>query len=433
MKLVDLEKNKIVKKHNDIIKAKGGLSSTSQKMLSMIISMIKTDDTEFQKYALSLDAYKKEIGSTHRGKEEYVTQALELMSNPFYVLEDGKRKFFNWCSVVEPDVIEGHIVFKIDSELKPFLLQMKNNFTQYHLINILKLKGDYTPRLYEYCIFRYKIYIKKYQEQYNKTPKSFKFSMTLDSLKEQVGLIWYDNKKKKHEKTYKYNDIKRRILEVAKRQFKEHTDITFDYEERKLGRKIESIIITIGNNDKGSNCILTNVSHFVEAVKEQYQGNVQEDYFPTLLGHSTRDIQVRVNSKTQDLYIMFENKTINLIGNQSIKIFNILYEYAKTNNITALDEISLLLNEEVDLLLEGFCNIKRNTLFSEDELKSKFDEFIGLTFLVQDDECKVLNVSELKGSDYLNVLIYNDFTVGKQELKMTLEELKKLYKNIKKV
>ena len=90
MNIINVEENKnnVIKKANELIKAKGELSGTAQKMLAMLISMIRADDTEFQIYALKIDDYKKEyIGSyiedlltERKRKGQYQTESGSMIS-----------------------------------------------------------------------------------------------------------------------------------------------------------------------------------------------------------------------------------------------------------------------------------------------------------------------------------------------------------------
>jgi len=255
MNIISIEdnKNNTIKKANKLIEAKGALSSTAQKMLIMLISMIRADDSDFQKYALNISDFKKEIGITNNEVKFYVERAKELMKNPFEI----DKKLFNWCSSVDYGSIEGYLVFDIHNDLKPYLLELQENFTTYNIVNILALRGDYTPRLYEYFLMRFNDYKAKYKKKYKKTPKSFTFEIELDWLRSTYKIP----------DSYRYNNIKTQIIENAKKQFKEKTNIKFDYKEYKLGRKVVRLIITVKDNNKGSNDFLVDLQSFIRFVR----------------------------------------------------------------------------------------------------------------------------------------------------------------------
>lgn len=297
--------NNIVSKANELIKAQGELSGTAHKMLCSVISMIRVDDKDFQEYALKRDEYLKLIGSTSNNDEFIYKQAEELMSKPFRI--DGK--LFNWCSMVDFKRIPGYIIFDVHPKLKPYLLELKEkgNFTQYQIINILALKGDYSPKLYELIIMEWNQYI-----SYKKSCKSYTFELEIDYLRDTLQIP----------KSYLYADIKRNIIEKAQKQFKEKTNICFTYKEYKLGRKVTRLIITVKDNNKGSNDILATRHSFIKHIRENYKP--ANDVFPTI--RKTPKGELKIN-KNGEIYLMQNNNQIkNYKHDESIKIWDWLYE-----------------------------------------------------------------------------------------------------------
>jgi len=314
MNIIKIEdnKNNQIKKHNDIINAKGNLGNTSQKMLAMLISMIRTDDSEFQKYALRIEDYRKEIGSKNKDTEFYVKQAEELMKHPFRI----NKKLFNWCSMVDWGSVEGYIVFSIHSDLKPYLLNLQKHFTTYNIVNVLSLRGDYSPRLYEYLVMEWKEFKRNYKKRHNKTPKNYTIELEIDWLREHLGIS----------KGYKYNDIKRQIIEIAKKQFKEKTDIQFDYKEQKIGRKVNSLQITIRDNNKGSNDYLATIQSFITYIRDKYKPDITNDTFPTVV--ETQNGNIKIDAKGR-LYLSAPGKVIDYDNKQSQKLWEQLYQMAQ--------------------------------------------------------------------------------------------------------
>ena len=319
MNIISIENNKnnLIKKHNDIIEAKGNLSSTAQKMLAMLISMVHANDSEFQEYALNIQDYLKNIKSESGNVDFLKNKALELMQNPFYIInKKGKKDFFNWCSKVSPYTLNGYIIFKIDSDLKPYLLDLQKHFTTYNIVNVLSLRGDYSPRLYEYLKMEWSEFKRNYKKRHNKTPKNYTIELEIEWIKEHLGIT----------KGYRYNDIKKRIIEVAKKQFKEKTDIQFDYEEQKIGRKVNSLKITIRDNNKGSNDYLNSKQSFIKYIREKYQPDIANNEFPTIL--ETTDGNIKIDAKGR-LYLTTLGKIIDYDHNQSNKLWDKLYQMAQ--------------------------------------------------------------------------------------------------------
>jgi len=315
MEIINIEENKnnVIKKANELIKAKGELSQTAQKMLAMLISMIRADDTEFQSYALKISDYKKEIELTsNKSKNDYIDNARELMSNPFII----DKQMFNWCSKVDWGSLDGYIIFQIHQDLKPYLLQLRGNFTEYNITNIMKLKGKYSPRLYEY----FKMVWNEYKT-YNKGKKSYTFELKIDWLKEFLKIT----------KGYRYDNIKKQIIEKAKKDFKEFTDIQFTYKEQKIGRKVDRLIITVKDNNKGSNDYLTNRRAFIAYIREHYKPDPVNNIFPTILETDKGDIKIDINGR---LYILLNNGDIDeLDEKRADNLWSWLYEIAKAGNL----------------------------------------------------------------------------------------------------
>ena len=60
------------------------------------------------------------------------------------------------------------------------------------------------------------------------------------------------------------------LLDKAVIQFKAKTDIQISYTEEKIGRKVDRVIITVEENDKGSNDHLNNLQNFITYVRANY-------------------------------------------------------------------------------------------------------------------------------------------------------------------
>jgi len=124
----------------------------------------------------------------------------------------------------------GLIEFEVNPNLKPYLLNITNNFTAYDRSKISHLKSFYSIRLYEL--------LKQYQD---KTGGGW-WKVTLDKLKEILKIS---------EKQYKlYGHLKDKVILVAQKELYEKTDIKFTFEEQKKGRRIDVLTFYISPNNK---------------------------------------------------------------------------------------------------------------------------------------------------------------------------------------
>lgn len=301
--------NEIVKKHNDLIqKARYSLSEVEIKIVSNLISMIRTDDAEFQQYHIDINQLQKLTNTNIKDNSYYIDIAKSLMSKPFVI----DNKVFNWVTYAEHETNSSILKFEIHRNLKPYLLGLQKNFTQYNITNIMMLKSGYVIRLYEFIITEYTQYM-----NYNKNAKSYTFDLDIDEIKELFEIP----------NSQKYADIKRHIIDKAQKQFKERTNIKFTYEEYKIGRAVKRLKITVKDNDKGSNDIFANRKAFINYIRKAYKPNPNKNHFPVIISTNQADIKVNLQGE-----IYSSGEQVNNYDNaKANKLWDWLYETCKQN------------------------------------------------------------------------------------------------------
>ena len=250
---IEDKKNNIVKKHQELIRnARYSLNELEIKLVSTLIAMIKVTDDDFHKYAIDIKELQKLVDSQHKDSKYYLDIAKGLMSKPFII----GNSVFNWTTYAEHEPNTSILKFEIHRNLKPYLLQLKNNFLTYDIKNILVLKSAYVIRLYELFIDQFNEY-----KRYNEKAKSYTFELDIQRLRELFEIP----------ESYQYSShIKQNIIDKAKQQFKAKTDIQFDYKEQKIGRKVDRLIVTIKSNDKGSNEYMRDLQSFISHMRKNF-------------------------------------------------------------------------------------------------------------------------------------------------------------------
>ncbi len=251
-KLIQAKGELEVKKSEAIIKARYKLSPLAIKFISVIISNLKRSDDVNEEYILKVKDFKELTGQKTKRIYELIDEALnDLLKNPLKIpLGDDKNSILksNWVSGAVYN--EGEVRFMIYPKLRPFLLEVKEKFLKYKLENILPLKSSYVIRLYEIL----KDWLELNMRYGNKAEKI----VSVDELREMLEIP----------KSYPYggsSGIKQRILEKAKTELAKHTDVLFDYDELKTGRKVTHLKFIIRPNP----------------AKLQTDNGVQEAYFKT--------------------------------------------------------------------------------------------------------------------------------------------------------
>lgn len=310
MNIVEIKdnKNSIVKKHNDLVnKARYSLSEDGIKLVSMLIAMIRTDDETFQEYHIKVSDFAKLKGSNSKNNYESVHKIIkELLSCPIKI---GNLQA-NFIASGEYKEGTATAVFEISQKLKPYLLELKKDFLEYDLKDILSLKSGYVIRLYELIIQQWREY-----KHYNQSAKSFTFDFEIEEMR---TLFEIPN-------SYLYKDIRVNIIDKAQEQFKNKTNISFEYEEYKIGRAVKRIKITVKENNKGSNDIFASRKAFISYIRKEYKPNPDKQHFPIIISTRQGDVKINLNG---EIYLSGDDvKTYN--NKQADKLWDWLYDLVK--------------------------------------------------------------------------------------------------------
>ena len=207
----------VVRKAEKLLIARYRLSQLAIKIITSVISMISKDDKDFQLYVLKVADFKELLDDNGKlgGKEYKAFKAAcdELLTKKIEFDGGESVGFFitRWAASVEYFAGSGEVEIEISQKLRPLLLQLKQgSYLNYNLKNILKLKSTYLIRLYELL-----------KHEFNKV-KRYKPDTTAIIHEIEIEQLRKDFK---IPDSYRYDNIKKNILNKAVEQFKEFTDI----------------------------------------------------------------------------------------------------------------------------------------------------------------------------------------------------------------
>lgn len=149
------KKGYLVVKGNDLIQRnRFELSLMEQKTVAYICSMIKPIDSGFQsEYEFKIRDYCKicDIDYDNGANYAYVKETLKKLRDRsmWMTLEDGSETVVGWLDRVTTNKKSGLAHIRIDDRLIPYLFDLKQQFTQYQLYNILGMKSAFSVRIYE--------------------------------------------------------------------------------------------------------------------------------------------------------------------------------------------------------------------------------------------------------------------------------------------
>jgi len=224
--------NVVVKANTLIQKSRFSLSAQQQKIILFIISQIEPYDDDFKLYQFKITDFCKVCGiDPHGDIYPLLKEQIKTISDKslWIELDNGKETLLRWIEKPYIDSNSGTIEIKLDKDMKPFLLQLKEKFTEYDLIYTLNFKSKYSIRLYEYLKSIHYKKLKKYEFEID----IHRFQKLLDS----------DYKE--------FRDFHSRVLKPAQKEINELSDILFNYELIKDGRKTTAIHLIIETKDIG--------------------------------------------------------------------------------------------------------------------------------------------------------------------------------------
>jgi plasmid replication initiation protein len=218
----------IIKKDNRIIEAKYKLSIYEQRLILAVLGMIKTEDTELEYYKINI----KEIAELHglqNSKDLYAqihNAGEQLLVKPLDI-STGKRTIkVTWLNYINYKEGEGAIIVDFHKSLKPYLLQLKANFTQYQLAAVVNFKNTYSIRFYEFL---------KMRQNQGKGGQFF-IRYAISELKEILGISL--------DKYPQTKDLRVYVIEPALKEIDSQTDLAIvDVQYIKQGRSISEIVV----------------------------------------------------------------------------------------------------------------------------------------------------------------------------------------------
>ena len=228
------EASKQVSKSNALIqKSRYTLSVQEQKIILYLISQITPYDQEFKLYEFNIIDFCKVCGIDYEGGKNYrdIKAAIKsIRDRSIWVqIDENTETLLSWIEKPYIDKNSGTIRIRLDEDMKPYLLNLKANFTSYELIYTLRFRSKYTIRLYELIN---SIHFKPLDE-YVKT-------YDLEELKVLMGA-----------ETYKtYQTFKNRALNMAVGEINQYSDKNVRYETVKKGKAVVAIRLYITSKDQ---------------------------------------------------------------------------------------------------------------------------------------------------------------------------------------
>ncbi|MFK4926727.1 RepB family plasmid replication initiator protein [Lactococcus garvieae] len=241
--LNEVENRKVVE-HNDLISSVAKMDKIPLKIFELAVSCI---DTENPPKDNTIYLSKSELFSffdvSDNGKHTRFKEAIEKMQKQaFFEIKEisDTKKGYKMKSIVPIPYVEwnsynDNVILQFQSQIMPYLIDLKSNFTQYALSDIMELNSKYSIIIYKWLCMYYNQY-----EHYN--AKGGRRSVQLEDYRNPSITIKDLRVLTDTVTDYKkFYDFEKRVLKTATLEINNHTHFNVVYEKIKKGRTIDSI------------------------------------------------------------------------------------------------------------------------------------------------------------------------------------------------
>lgn len=220
--------NELVIQHNNLVESRYRLSLQEKRLMLFLMSRIKSDDDSFRKIEISIQelANIMELDSKNIYRDmAKVTKNMIGRVLSIRNLDEDSLLQVPWIASAKYLYGKGIIKFKISEELAPYLLKIKNQFTVIRLSDLMRFKSIYSLRIYEL--------LKQYESIGCR-------KIALDQLRLSCGIP--------ETRLNIMANFRIKVLDIAKREINEKSDILIEWDFIKRARKCVGIEFHIKSN-----------------------------------------------------------------------------------------------------------------------------------------------------------------------------------------
>jgi len=266
-----MKNNLIVKEPEELILMKGDFSESALKLGAYLIAILEENKVL---YKINIKEYLTKFDKKIGNYNYLYNVAKELSQKQFEMKDRFSEKFVIFNFISSATYADGILEIEFSHKLLSYLLEIKDKYLKYDIKNIMSLTSKYAVRLYKL--------LKDNLERNSRYGNKAELRLSVNEFREILEIP----------RSYPYggtSGIKKRILEKAKAELAEHTDIIFDYEEIKTRRKVTHLHFIIRPNPaklQTDNRIQENYFNsrkaFVALLRNNYSGNGKFFGFKTI-------------------------------------------------------------------------------------------------------------------------------------------------------
>ena len=223
----DAPSSVVIFQHNNLVEARYSLTLQEKRLILWLISKIRPEEEDFKKHELSVQEFMNLLelkGNSNYKELQKVT--LGLMKKVLVIRRPEEKTLtqVNWINYAHYEEGTGKIQLAFSDVMKPFLLHLKSQFTSIEVTDLMQFKSIHAIRIYELL------------KQYETIGERI---LGIEEIKQCCGVIG---------KLKQYIEFERYLLLIAQREIDAKSDISFEFERIKRGRKIVAIKFIISKN-----------------------------------------------------------------------------------------------------------------------------------------------------------------------------------------
>lgn len=226
---LEIARNQMVVKSNNLIqKTRYTLSVQQQKIILYLISKIKPIDEDLIEYEFDLLDLCDLCGIEHHGQnyKNFKDSIQKLHDSSFWIETETEDILISWVNFVRINRQTNTVQLRLDPKLKPFLLQLKEQFTAYELGSVIQMKSKYSLRIYELLKSYSSLGVAKFDIKY--------FREKLDIIS-----VYSD-----------YRDLRRYVIDKSVKEINQYTDLNINFYPIKHGRSVTDLVFQISGKNE---------------------------------------------------------------------------------------------------------------------------------------------------------------------------------------
>jgi len=239
------QRAEVIAQGNDLIRhARFQLTALEQNIIYFAMSKVKPTDKDFMRLNFTVAEFCEVCGikaeDGHQGGREYrrIKNAVKSVADKsaWTTYSDGSEVLVRWFDTAKIQPSTGEMSIILSQSIKPYLIGLierakagGEGYTQTLLLTHLALQSKHSKRLYEI--------LKSYLYSSGSLEKLYRVTVLeyeMDELKKLMNAGTYG----------RYQDLRRKVLDVATREINALTDIAVSYAPVKTGRKTTGISFT---------------------------------------------------------------------------------------------------------------------------------------------------------------------------------------------